>query len=40
MPTNQRYDGPVGIFDPEGRVLALMELRGTELRPLVVFAPA
>ncbi|MET0741517.1 MAG: tRNA pseudouridine(55) synthase TruB [Candidatus Nanopelagicales bacterium] len=37
---DQPGSGPVGVFDPAGRVLALMEPRGSELRPLVVFAPA
>jgi tRNA pseudouridine55 synthase len=32
-------DGPLGVFGPDG-LLALMELRGEELRSLIVFAPA
>jgi tRNA pseudouridine55 synthase len=33
-------DGPVGVFGPDGAVLALMAPRGGVLRALVVFAPA
>ena len=32
--------GPVGVFDPEGRVVALVEDTGPAARSLVVFAPA
>ncbi len=32
--------GPVGVFDPDGTVLALLAERDGLLRPLVVFAPA
>ncbi len=32
--------GPVGVFGPDGAVLALVEQRGGAARPLVVFAPA
>ncbi|WP_204011950.1 tRNA pseudouridine(55) synthase TruB [Sphaerimonospora thailandensis] len=31
--------GPVGVFGPEGALLALVEERGGTARPLVVFAP-
>ncbi|WP_433497403.1 tRNA pseudouridine(55) synthase TruB [Sphaerimonospora sp. CA-214678] len=31
--------GPVGVFGPEGTLLALVEERGGTARPLVVFAP-
>ena len=40
VPVDQPGPGPIGVFDPSGRVLALMESRGSQLRPLVVFAPA
>ncbi len=32
--------GPVGVFDPGGRLLAVYERRGGSLRPSVVLAPA
>lgn len=32
--------GPVGVFAPDGKVLALVEDSGGAARPLVVFAPA
>jgi tRNA pseudouridine55 synthase len=32
--------GPVGVFDPDGRLLALVEDAGGVAKPLVVFAPA
>jgi tRNA pseudouridine55 synthase len=32
--------GPYGVFGPDGEVVALLEDRGDEARPLVVFAPA
>jgi tRNA pseudouridine55 synthase len=37
---DEPHPGPVGVFDPSGRVLALMAASGSQLRPLVVFAPA
>ena len=32
--------GPVGVFDPDGAVVALVEERAGSVRPLVVFTPA
>lgn len=32
--------GPVGVFDPDGRVLALVEDSDDAARPLVVLHPA
>ncbi|RKS05169.1 tRNA pseudouridine synthase B [Nocardiopsis sp. Huas11] len=33
-------EGPVGLFAPDGRVIALGENRGDHMKPVVVFAPA
>jgi tRNA pseudouridine55 synthase len=33
-------DGPVGLFAPDGRVIALGENRGDHMKPVVVFQPA
>jgi tRNA pseudouridine55 synthase len=33
-------DGPVGLFAPDGRVIALGENRGDHMKPVVVFHPA
>lgn len=38
-PTDQG-PGPIGLFDPEGRVIALAENRRDHMKPLVVFEPA
>ena len=32
--------GPIGLFDPDGRVIALAENRRDHMKPLVVFEPA
>ncbi|MFD6099088.1 tRNA pseudouridine(55) synthase TruB [Nocardiopsis flavescens] len=38
-PTDQGR-GPIGLFDPDGRVIALAENRRDHMKPLVVFEPA
>ncbi len=40
QPAGAPADGPVGVFGPDGAVLALMAPRDGVLRALVVFAPA
>ena len=40
LPARGDGPGPVGVFGPDGRVLALVAESGDVARPLVVFAPA
>jgi len=40
LPAGVPASGPVGVFAPDGSVLALLGAHGDELRPLVVLAPA
>ena len=40
LPARGDGPGPVGVFGPDGRVLALVEETGDVAKPLVVFAPA
>ena len=40
VPTGTDGAEPVGVFGPDGTVLALMAVRDGQLRPLVVLAPA
>ena len=40
LPARGDGPGPVGVFGPDGRLLALVEETGDVAKPLVVFAPA
>ncbi|GAA3811233.1 tRNA pseudouridine(55) synthase TruB [Sphaerisporangium flaviroseum] len=39
LPSAGLGSGPIGVFGPDGTVLALVEERGSTLRPLAVFVP-